>query len=111
MNKQIRNGETRYLKINDIYLGESEILMGKIEPNSVKLSFWSPPYFVGKDYEKNETFESWQETLRKVIELHASVLKPGGFMVINIADILCFPDTNIPRFQALNIRNQKSKIT
>lgn len=101
----------QFLKKNKIYLGRSEDLMKKIKPNSVALSFWSPPYFVGKDYEKNETYQSWQETLRDVIKLHFNVLKLGGFMVINIADILCFSDLKIPRFQAMNVKNQKCKIT
>lgn len=101
----------KYLDINNIYHGRSEELMKKIAPGSVALSFWSPPYFVGKNYEKDETFDSWQTTLRRVIGLHTQALKPGGFMVINIADILCFQDENIPRFQALNIKNQKSEVT
>lgn len=100
-----------YLEHNKIYHGRSEKLMLQIKPNSVSLSFWSPPYFVGKDYEKGETFESWQALLREVIERHASVIKTGGFMVINIADILCFADENIPRFQAMNTHNQKCKVT
>jgi len=100
-----------HLAINEIYLGKSEDLMKKIKPDSVALSFWSPPYFLGKEYEKNETYDSWQATLRDVIKLHFNVLKPGGFMVINIADILCFPDPNIPRFQTMNIHNHKCKIT
>jgi site-specific DNA-methyltransferase (adenine-specific) len=85
--------------------------MLEIEPSSVALSLWSPPYFVGKEYEKEETFESWQTMLRKVIENHALVLKSGGFLVINIADILCFKDDDMPRIQALNISNQKCKVT
>ena len=36
------------------------------------------------------SFEDWKNLLRKVIKL--SFLKPGGFLVINIADILCFKD-------------------
>jgi len=100
-----------FIENNKIYHGRSEKLMKQITPNSVSLSFWSPPYFVGKDYEKDETFESWQDMLRKVIECHASVLKPGGFMVINIADILCFADARMPRFQAMNIHNHKCKVT
>ena len=48
--------------------------MRKIRPSSVALSFWSPPYFVGKEYEKGVTFEDWQEMLREVIERHAEVL-------------------------------------
>lgn len=103
--------ESKYLKINKIYLGRSEVIMQQIRPESVALSFWSPPYFLGKKYEKNETFESWQNLLREVIENHALVLKPGGFMVVNIADILCFPDEKMPKFQAMNIHNQKSKVT
>lgn len=101
----------KYLDANKIYCGRSEDLMKQIEPHSLSLSFWSPPYFVGKDYEKNETFDSWQRMLKQVIELHSYALKPGGFMVINIADILCFPDEKIPRFQAMNMHNQKSKVT
>jgi site-specific DNA-methyltransferase (adenine-specific) len=101
----------QFLENNKIYLGKSEDLMKKIKPCSVSLSFWSPPYFVGKNYEKGETYDSWQITLRNVIKLHFDALKPGGFMVINIADILCFADPNIPRFQAMNVNNHKSKVT
>jgi DNA modification methylase len=101
----------QYLKANVIYHAKSEFKMLEIEPSSVALSLWSPPYFVGKEYEKEETFESWQTMLKKVIENHALILKPGGFLVINIADILCFKDHDMPRIQALNISNQKCKVT
>lgn len=101
----------QYLRDNTIYHGRSEQKLLEIEPGSVALSLWSPPYFVGKDYEKEETFESWQAMLQSVIKSHAFVLKPGGFLVINIADILCFKDENMPRIQALNISNQKCKVT
>jgi len=107
----VSNHNMEYLKKNQVYLGRSENLMKKIEPETIALSFWSPPYFVGKEYEKGETFETWQNTLRLVVENHVSILKPGGFMVVNIADILCFPDEKIPRYQGLNIQNQKSPIT
>jgi site-specific DNA-methyltransferase (adenine-specific) len=60
-----------YLETNKIYLGRSENLMERIEPNSVALSFWSPPYFVGKEYELNETYVSWQEMLKTVITLNS----------------------------------------
>lgn len=101
----------QYLTPNAIYYGRSEQKMLEIEPDSVALSLWSPPYFVGKKYEKNETFESWQIMLRKVIYNHHLILKPGGFMVINIADILCFKDENMPKIQALNISRQKCQVT
>jgi site-specific DNA-methyltransferase (adenine-specific) len=101
----------QYLTPNAIYYGRSEHKMLEIEPNSVDLSLWSPPYFVGKKYEKEETFESWQLMLKKVIHNHALVVKPGGFIVINIADILCFKDGEMPKIQALNISHQKCKVT
>jgi site-specific DNA-methyltransferase (adenine-specific) len=66
---------------------------------------------LGKEYEKGETYESWQTLLKKVIHHHKSVLRPGGFMVINIADILCFKDEAIPKIQALNVSNQKCSVT
>ncbi|MBF4232666.1 site-specific DNA-methyltransferase, partial [Vibrio anguillarum] len=85
--------------------------MNQIEPNSVALSFWSPPYFVGKEYEKDATFDSWQQLLRNVIEHHYKVLKPGGFLVINIDDILAFADENIPKIQAPNKSKLRCKVT
>lgn len=75
------------------------------------LSFWSPPYFLGKDYEKGETYDSWQNMLKEVIQLHFAALKPGAFLVINIADILSFQDPKMPRIMGLNPSNRKVKIT
>jgi site-specific DNA-methyltransferase (adenine-specific) len=72
---------------------------------------WSPPYFVGKDYESHLSFEDWQVLLRSVIGLHYPIIKAGGFLVVNIADILCFKDSSMPRIQAQNITGQKSKVT
>jgi site-specific DNA-methyltransferase (adenine-specific) len=95
----------------EIICGRSEEAMLGIEPGTVSLSFWSPPYYVGKEYEEGETYDSWQEMLRCVIQRHATVLKPGGFMVINIADILCFEDPAIPKFQAKNVSNHRCKVT
>lgn len=103
--------EDLYLKNNDIYNGNSIDLIRKIEPETVALSFWSPPYFVGKDYEKGETFDSWQLMLKKVILGHFNALKKGGFLVINIDDILAFPDINMPKIQAPNKSKLRSPIT
>lgn len=103
--------QKEYLSANEIHLGDTAELINQIEPNSVALSFWSPPYFVGKNYEKDATFESWQELLKNTVQGHLSALKPGGFLVINIDDILAFPDPNIPRIQAPNKSKLRSPIT
>lgn len=101
----------RPLAIDSVYCGDSRELMQRIEPGSVAVSFWSPPYFMGKDYEKDATYESWQALLRGVIEMHAQVLRPGGFMVVNIADIISFRDEHMPRIMGLNPANRKCAIT
>ena len=61
--------------------------------------------------EKHLTYEMWLGLLRKAIALHFELLKPGGFLVVNMADILCFPDESIPRFQAENLSRRRSDIT
>lgn len=101
----------RPIEPNTIRTGDSTRALDAIEAESVALSFWSPPYFVGKEYEKHLSFEDWQQLLRTVIHKHVRVLKPGGFMVVNIADILAFPDPDMPRFQAETHNMRKAKVT
>jgi len=92
---------------NGIYLGDAREIHHHIEPSSVALSVWSPPYHVGKEYERDLSFFDWKNLLRRTIEAHNAVLKPGGFLVINIADILCFKDPDMPRIMAENISRRK----
>jgi site-specific DNA-methyltransferase (adenine-specific) len=107
------NGSTHanYLRPNEIYKGDARDLLPQIEPNSVALSIWSPPYFVGKKYEAYLTFEDWQDLLETVIRLHFPITKPGGFLVVNIADILCFKDSDMPRIQAEAVNKKRSPVT
>lgn len=73
---------------------------------------WSPPYFVGKHYEAYlKTFQDWENLIQTTIKLHFDVIAPGGFLVINIADILCFGDPHMPKIQAENVDRRRSKIT
>jgi len=100
-----------FLADNAIYCGDSRALLPRIRPESVALSFWSPPYFVGKSYEKHLSFEQWQGLLRQVIRTHFDIIIPGGFLAINIADILAFPDPGMPRIQADNVSSKRTGIT
>lgn len=100
-----------FLKPNEIYQGYSENVMYDIEPSSIALSVWSPPYHMNKDYEKGQSYEEWQQMLENVIKAHQVVLKDGGFMVVNIADILCFPDERMPKIQTQNPSLQKVSVT
>jgi len=92
--------QKHFLTVNEIHHGDASALTKAIKPNSIALSVWSPPYFVGKSYEKHLSFEGWQTLLKETIAAHYNVIKPGGFLVINIADILCFEDMSMPRIQA-----------
>ena len=94
-----------------ILTGDARRLLPTLPEKSVDLSFWSPPYHVGKSYEDHLTFADWQSLLREVIRGHRPILKPGGFLAVNIADILCFPDDSMPRFQANDVRRKVVPVT
>ena len=89
---------------NGIYCGDARDLIRQVPHEAVSLSFWSPPYFVGKSYERDLDFQDWQNLLSSVIALHYPVIAPGGFMAINIADILTFQDPQMPRIQSVTAK-------
>lgn len=97
--------------LNTMVTGDARDVLACIPSNSVDLSFWSPPYHVGKSYEQGKTFGEWLDLIRIVVKEHSRIIKPGCFMVVNIGDILCFPDESIPRFQADNVRGKKVRVT
>ena len=99
------------LSSNEIYQGDARELLPQVRPESVALSFWSPPYFVGKSYEADMDFADWSDLMRETIEGHFPVMVPGGFLAVNIADILAFEDPDMPRIQADNVSAKKVKIT
>lgn len=101
----------QWLQINHTYLGDSRELMNQVEPESISLSLWSPPYFVGKSYETNLTYTDWTNLLQGVVNNHSRILKPGAFMAINIADILAFADPAMPKFQADLVSSKRSPVT
>ena len=96
---------------NRIYQGDARDLLAQVAPESAALSFWSPPYFVGKSYEAGLDFAEWSTLLADTILAHAPVIRPGGFLAVNIADILAFEDPQMPRIQADNVSAKKVKIT
>lgn len=99
------------LSPNEIYEGDARELLRQVRPESVALSYWSPPYFVGKSYEADLDFADWSNLMRETIEGHFPVIVPGGFLAVNIADILAFEDPDMPRIQADNVSAKKVKIT
>jgi DNA modification methylase len=100
-----------WLDENVVHAGDARDLMTRVQPETVALSIWSPPYFVGKSYERDLSFEDWRNLVSEVIAGHEQALAPGGFVAINIADILCFADERIPRVQADVVSTKRSPVT
>lgn len=100
-----------YLEENAIHCGDARSLLRQVRPESVALSFWSPPYFVGKSYERDMRYEEWQALVSEVMMLNHPILKPGGFLAINVADVLAFQDPDMPRIQADVVSNKRSSVT
>ena len=99
------------LALDQIIEGDCRTVLGLIDSHSIDLSFWSPPYHVGKSYERGDTFEDWQALVSSVIKAHQRILKPGGFLAINIGDILCFPDPDMPSYSANSVRGKSHTVT
>ena len=99
------------LEENAVYQGDATELLKKIRPNTIAVSIWSPPYFVGKTYEKHLTFDCWKKLLKNVIANHFPIIKPGGFLAINISDILVFKDKDMPKIQADAIHRKKISLS
>jgi len=61
--------------------------MDELPDNSVHLMVTSPPYNVGKEYDKNLTLNDYRAFLKKVWSEVKRVLVPGGRACINIANL------------------------
>jgi DNA modification methylase len=72
--------------LNTILVKSSES-MAELPDNSVHLMVTSPPYNVGKEYDRDITLEEYLDFLRRVWQEVHRVLVPGGRACINIANL------------------------
>ena len=72
--------------INKVFCKSSE-QMTELPDNSVHLMVTSPPYNVGKDYDKNLSMNEYRELLTKVFKETYRVLVPGGRACVNTANL------------------------
>lgn len=72
--------------LNMIFPKSSED-MTEIPDNSVHLMVTSPPYNVGKEYDKDVTLQEYLDFLNRVWQEVYRVLVPGGRACINIANL------------------------
>src|ERR1700687_5423584 len=65
----------KLLEVNQVHCGDARSLLPRIAKNSVACSVWSPPYFVGKQYEAYlKSYESWASLIREILDLHFRIL-------------------------------------
>lgn len=78
-NKYIKIGEN-YQKENDLtlFLGDCIDLLKQIPDNSVQLVVTSPPYNIGKEYEKKQKLQSYLDFQEQVVKECYRILKPEG---------------------------------
>ncbi|MHB1830595.1 MAG: DNA-methyltransferase, partial [Candidatus Micrarchaeaceae archaeon] len=72
--------------IDRIFCCSSE-RMKELPDNSVHLMITSPPYNVGKDYDKNLSLDEYLGLLKRVLKETHRVLATGGRVAINVANI------------------------
>jgi len=72
--------------INKVFCKSSE-KMSEIPDNSVHLMVTSPPYNVGKVYDKNLSMEEYRDLLTEVFKETYRVLVPGGLVCVNVANL------------------------
>lgn len=73
-------------KLNKIFCASAET-MKELPDNSVHLMVTSPPYNVGKLYDKELTLEEYRGFLTKIWKEVYRVLVPGGRACINVANL------------------------
>jgi site-specific DNA-methyltransferase (adenine-specific) len=71
----------------DRILCKSSESMNELPENSVHLMVTSPPYNVGKEYDKGLTLDEYKELLKNVFKEVYRALVPGGRVCVNIANL------------------------
>ena len=72
--------------VNTIFCKSSET-MGEIPDSSVHLMVTSPPYNVGKTYDRDLTLEEYRTFIKRVMGEVYRVLVPGGRICFNLANL------------------------
>lgn len=83
---EYRENPIKEENINKIFCKSSE-KMTELPNDSVHIMITSPPYNVGKDYDKNLSLEDYRKLLFNVFKETYRVLVPGGRACINIANL------------------------
>ena len=72
--------------VNKVILGDCVDVMKGIDDGAVDVGITSPPYFVGKEYEKNVPWEDYDNMMGNCFKEIHRILKPGGYFIVNFGD-------------------------
>lgn len=85
---------------NVIHEGDCLNVMGRIGDGSIDLIVTSPPYHLGKKYERDVTFGDYCQMMESSLIEWNRILKPGGYAVVNFGDYFNsgnrFYDADVP---------------
>jgi len=76
--------------------GDCLVLLAQMPPQSAQLIITSPPYNIGKRYEKKHPFEDYLEGQRVVITACERILKDGGSICWQVGNHIAGPSEIIP---------------
>ena len=74
------------LSENTLHEGDCLEVMGRIDDGSIDLIVTSPPYAVGKEYERAVAYGDYCRMMESSLAEWNRVLKPGGYAVVNFGD-------------------------
>lgn len=83
----------------DLLLGDSNIILDTITPDSIDLVVTSPPYYNAREYSHWDTYESYLEWLRGIFLKVFKSIKCGHMCCVNISVVI----------EARESRNSESK--
>lgn len=69
---------SRSIPLDELHLGDCMNLLRSLPSQCVDLVVSSPPYNIGKQYEKRQALEQYLENQRAVLEECTRILKPSG---------------------------------
>jgi len=85
---------------NAIHEGDCLNVMGQMDDSSIDLIVTSPPYHLGKKYERGITFDDYCRMMESSLVEWNRILKPGGYAVVNFGDYFNsgnrFYDADVP---------------
>ena len=68
---------------------DSAKFIHRLEPDSVDMLVTSPPYFIGKEYDKSTQVADFNEIILKLVPNLEKVIKPGGSVCWQVGNHVC----------------------